>query len=66
MLLQCKFCEGVGNITLIEGRGKPYNFDDSEAGEFIPVACFDCRGIEPVELSWRDGWSAEGVRKNSS
>ncbi|CAM6090691.1 unnamed protein product [Calypogeia fissa] len=62
LVQKCKFCENVGNMCLIEGRGKPYNIEDSESSGFGPVACFDCRGIEPVEFSWRDGWSADGLK----
>lgn len=59
--VQCKFCDKVGNITVIPGRDKPYTLEDSESGKFVPVGCFDCRGIEPTEFSFRDGWAAEGV-----
>lgn len=59
---QCKFCDKVGNITVIGGRDKPYTLEDSESGKFVPIGCFDCRGIECIEFSFRDGWAAEGVR----
>ncbi|KAG6556267.1 hypothetical protein Mapa_002208 [Marchantia paleacea] len=61
LVQKCKLCDSVGNISLIEGRGKPYTSEDSEAGKFVPVACFDCRGMEPATFSLRDGWSAEGL-----
>ena len=59
--VQCKFCDKQGNITVVPGRDKPYTFEDSESGKFVPIGCFDCRGIETVEFSFRDGWAAEGV-----
>ncbi|KAL3688371.1 hypothetical protein R1sor_014680 [Riccia sorocarpa] len=61
LVQKCKACEKLGNISLIEGHGKPYTAEDSESGKFVPVACFDCRGIEPAEFIFRDGWSAEGL-----
>jgi hypothetical protein len=62
LCVQCKFCDKVGNITVIGGRDKPYTLEDSESGKFVPIGCFDCRGIECIEFSFRDGWAAEGVR----
>lgn len=47
---------------MIGGRDKPYTLEDSESGKFVPFGCFDCRGIECIEFSFRDGWAAEGVR----
>lgn len=47
---------------MIGGRDKPYTLEDSESGKFVPIGCFDCRGIECIEFSFRDGWAAEGVR----
>jgi len=59
--VQCKFCDKVGNVTVIPGRDKPYTLEDSESGKFVPIGCFDSRGIEPTEFSFRDSWVAEGV-----
>lgn len=61
LVQKCKFCAKVGNITAIPGREKPYTMEDSESGKFVPIGCFDCRGIEPVEFSFKDGWAAEGL-----
>jgi hypothetical protein len=58
---QCKFCDKVGTIAIVEGRSKPYTMEDSEARKFTPIGCFDCRGIEPVDFSLREGWTAEAV-----
>ena len=63
--VQCKFCDKQGNITVVPGRDKPYTLEDSESGKFVPIGCFDCRGIEAVEFSFRDGWAAEGVSTNT-
>ena len=60
-MLQCKFCDKQGNITVVPGRDKPFTLEDSESSKFVAIGCFDCRGIEPVEFSFRDGWAAEGV-----
>jgi len=61
LVQKCKFCDKVGNITVIGGRDKPYTLEDSESGKFVPIGCFDCRGIECIEFSFRDGWAAEGL-----
>lgn len=61
LVQKCKFCDKVGNITVIPGRDKPYTLEASESGKFVPIGCFDCRGIESTEFSFRDGWAAEGL-----
>lgn len=61
LVQRCKFCSREGSVSMLEGKGRPYTVDDSEAGNYAPVMCFDCRGIEPCEFSFRSGWAAEGV-----
>lgn len=62
LVQKCKFCGRDGSINMVEGRGRPYTLEDSETGKFVPVMCFDCRGIEPSEFSSRDTWIAKGVK----
>lgn len=61
LVQKCKFCDKVGTIVIVEGRSKPYTMEDSEARKFTPIGCFDCRGIEPVDFSLREGWTAEAT-----
>ncbi|GAQ82592.1 hypothetical protein KFL_001160260 [Klebsormidium nitens] len=61
LVQKCKFCGRTGTITLVEGKGRPLTAEDSESQKEAPVACFDCRGMEPIEFFPREGWVAEGV-----
>ncbi|KAH7299012.1 hypothetical protein KP509_25G069400 [Ceratopteris richardii] len=61
LVQRCKFCSREGSITMLEGKGKPYTQDDSEGRKYVPMACFDCRGIEPCEFLFRSGWIATGA-----
>uniref|UniRef100_A0A803PFM5 Uncharacterized protein n=1 Tax=Cannabis sativa TaxID=3483 RepID=A0A803PFM5_CANSA len=55
---KCKFCGRDGTITMIPGRGKPLSHGDSEAGKFSPLMMFECRGYEPLNYLFVDGWKA--------
>lgn len=44
---------------MIPGRGKPLSEKFTEVGESCPLMLFDCRGVEPVEFVFDDGWKAE-------
>lgn len=61
LVQKCKFCGREGSVNMVDGRGRSYTLEDSESGKYVPVMCFDCRGIEPVEFSSRDEWAAEGI-----
>lgn len=61
LVQKCKFCGREGSVSMVEGKGRPYTLEDSETGKYAPIMCFDCRGIEPWEFSFRNGWAAEGV-----
>ncbi|KAI5078613.1 hypothetical protein GOP47_0006284 [Adiantum capillus-veneris] len=61
LVQRCKFCSREGSVTMMEGKGRPYTLEDSEAGKYVPLMCFDCRGIEPCEFSFRSGWAATGA-----
>lgn len=50
---------------MVGGRDKPYTLEDSESGKFVPIGCFDCRGIEAIDFSFRDGWAAQGVKPST-
>nr|CAD7202666.1 unnamed protein product [Timema douglasi] len=46
----CKFCR-----TVIVETNSEYTKDDSE--NFKTIIVFDCRGLEPVDVQFKDGWS---------
>ncbi|GBG74280.1 hypothetical protein CBR_g18691 [Chara braunii] len=66
LVQKCKFCGRTGTLTAVEGRGKPYTAEDSEEGKFVPVACFECRGLEPIVFYPRDGWVARGTESGTA
>lgn len=61
LFFQCKFCGREGTVTMISGRGKPLTQEDSESGKYSPMMLFDCRGYEPVDFIFGDGWKVESV-----
>eukprot|EP00271_Cylindrocystis_brebissonii_P021536 TRINITY_DN775_c0_g1_i1.p1 TRINITY_DN775_c0_g1~~TRINITY_DN775_c0_g1_i1.p1 ORF type:complete len:174 (+),score=33.16 TRINITY_DN775_c0_g1_i1:645-1166(+) len=61
LVQKCDFCSRTGTISLVPGHGRPYMADDSEHERFVPLLLLDCRGMEPVQYSPRDGWIAEGA-----
>ncbi|TXG61944.1 hypothetical protein EZV62_013307 [Acer yangbiense] len=58
-LCKCKFCGRDGTVTMIKGRGKPLTQEASQSGKYCPVMLFDCRGFEPVDFIFGDGWKVE-------
>lgn len=48
-------------MTMIEGKGKPLTQEISESGKYAPLMLFDCRGYEPVDFVFGDGWKVESV-----
>ncbi|EFJ29662.1 hypothetical protein SELMODRAFT_146445 [Selaginella moellendorffii] len=67
LVQKCKLCKKTGTISLVDGKNKPYTLEDSESGKFVPVMCFDCRGMEPVEFSCNSSslWEAEGLNSGT-
>ena len=39
-----------------------YDFDDGQSNKFKTIVAFDCRGLEPVDFSPRNGWNVKGYR----
>jgi hypothetical protein len=46
---------------MIPGHGTPLTIEQSQKEEKTCLMVFDCRGYEPVEFSFGDGWKAESV-----
>ena len=58
---QHKLCGRDGTITMIPGQRTPLTIEQSQKGEKACLIVFDCRGHEPVDFSFSDGWKAESV-----
>ncbi|XP_021739079.1 UPF0587 protein C1orf123 homolog [Chenopodium quinoa] len=57
LVQKCKFCGREGTITMIPKSGRYLTGDDCEAGKFVRLMSFDCRGLEPVDYSFGgDQW----------
>ncbi|KAI3830515.1 hypothetical protein MKW98_030678 [Papaver atlanticum] len=61
LVQKCKFCGREGNITMIPGKGRPLTLEAGETEEYVPLMLFDCRGIEPVEFAFGDGWKVQST-----
>ncbi|KAK3213047.1 hypothetical protein Dsin_017753 [Dipteronia sinensis] len=61
LIQKCKFCGRDGTVTMIKGRGNPLTQEASESGKYCPVMLFDCRGFEPVDFIFGDGWKVESI-----
>ena len=53
LVYKCKLCSRESSIDLIEDSVASYDAGDSNTWKTIVV--MDCRGIEPVEFSPRNG-----------
>ncbi|MQM16275.1 hypothetical protein Taro_049234 [Colocasia esculenta] len=59
LVQRCKFCARGGSVLMIPGHGKPLTLQLSEAQLPTPLMVFECRGFEPVEFVFGDGWTAQ-------
>ncbi|KAL6615227.1 hypothetical protein ACP70R_037497 [Stipagrostis hirtigluma subsp. patula] len=57
----CKLCGRDGTIVMIPGQGTPLTIEQSQKGEKTCLMVFDCRGYEPFDFEFHDGWKAESV-----
>ncbi|KAK3925803.1 UPF0587 protein GA18326 [Frankliniella fusca] len=55
--LKCKFCGKENQMDILEKSHKKYVKE--KEGSFQTIAEFDCRGLEPVSFSPREGWIVE-------
>ncbi|XP_034938496.1 CXXC motif containing zinc binding protein [Chelonus insularis] len=56
---KCKLCSRVNTVSIIKDSIKSYTIDDQDT--FKPLVVFDCRGVEPIDFSARDGWTAKAI-----
>ncbi|TKY57947.1 Transcription elongation factor SPT6 [Spatholobus suberectus] len=61
LIQKCKFCGRDGTVTMVQGRGKPLTQEISESGKYAPLMLFDCRGYEPVDFVFGNGWKVESL-----
>lgn len=45
------------NVVKLKGVTRAYTADDAE--QFVPIAAFECRGLEPVKFSPEGGWNVQ-------
>lgn len=62
--MKCKLCGRSNTIDIIEGSNATYTSDD--AGKFKTIISFDCRGVEPIKFSPREGWIAKAVENGAT
>jgi hypothetical protein len=60
---KCKLCSNQNSLDIKANSICNYDFKDSN--RFKTIVVFDCRGLEPVEFSPRDGWKAQGCKENA-
>ncbi|MED6157051.1 hypothetical protein PIB30_019890 [Stylosanthes scabra] len=58
---KCKLCGRDGTVAMIEGKGQPLTYSQSQSGKYTPLMMFDCRGYEPVDFVFANGWKAESL-----
>ncbi|XP_065349496.1 UPF0587 protein CG4646 [Cloeon dipterum] len=62
--MKCKFCKRPGYIDVVKGSYKEYTEEDS--GKFKTIVSFTCKGIEPVQFSFEDGWDVKVLDSNTT
>ncbi|XP_042518821.1 CXXC motif containing zinc binding protein-like isoform X2 [Macadamia integrifolia] len=62
----CKLCERVGSVKLIPGYGRPLSIECGQYEIYKPLMVFDCKGLEPVDFIFGNGWRADSMELNST
>ncbi|CAL9062757.1 uncharacterized protein LOC135585346 [Musa acuminata AAA Group] len=65
LVQKCKLCGREGTIQMVPGHGEPLTIERSHAGIRSKLMVFDCRGFEPVNFSFENGWKAESLSGTS-
>ncbi|XP_011641457.1 UPF0587 protein C1orf123 homolog [Pogonomyrmex barbatus] len=60
---KCKLCSRENSVMIIEDSIKSYTAKDQD--QYKPMVTFDCRGIEPIDFSAREGWTIQTVNEGS-
>ncbi|XP_023320746.1 UPF0587 protein C1orf123 homolog [Eurytemora carolleeae] len=61
-VIKCKLCTRENSIDIQEDSLASYNQEDNN--KFKTIVVFDCRGMEPVEFSPRNGWKVCGYTED--
>jgi len=61
-VIKCKLCSRENSIDILADTVTSYDMKDNNRLKTIVV--FDCRGLEPVDFSPRNGWKAMGWRED--
>ncbi len=59
---KCKLCSRENSLDILEASLASYDAKDS--GNWKTIVAMDCRGMEPVEFSPRNGWAAKGYKED--
>jgi len=59
-VIKCKFCGRENSIDIVAESLASY--DHADGGRFKTIVAFDCRGLEPVDFSPRNGWTCLGFK----
>jgi hypothetical protein len=60
-VIKCKLCSRENSVDILEDTIAKYTMADSN--KFKTIIAFDCRGMEPVEFSPRNGWRVSGYKE---
>ncbi|KAL5226406.1 hypothetical protein ABZP36_014671 [Zizania latifolia] len=61
LVQKCKLCGREGSIVMIPGQGTPLTIEQSQKEDKTCLMVFDCRGCEPIDFAFGDGWKAESL-----
>merc|ERR1719168_194809 len=61
-VIKCKLCGRENSIDILPDSISSYNMSDNN--KFKTIVVFDCRGLEPVDFSPRDGRKVRGWRES--
>ncbi len=59
-VIKCKLCHRENSVDIIHDSVREYGREDT--GQFKQLVAFDCRGMEPVDFSLRDGWTVKAFK----
>ncbi|KAM0938257.1 putative CXXC motif containing zinc binding protein [Dioscorea sansibarensis] len=61
LVQKCKLCGRDGTIQMVPKYGEPLTLDASQKEAFAKLMVFECRGFEPIDFIFGDGWVAEST-----
>jgi len=61
-VIKCKLCSRENSIDIQDDTITNYKMSDNN--KFKTIVVFDCRGLEPVEFSPRNGWKVCGYKED--